>query len=89
MTLYPLLLPSLKLTAKAPENGWLEDDRFLLGFGLFSGAKMLVLGRVMVQKSPKPTTWDGAVRQTVKSGIFPIPTSTGEVSPDFRDPSTV
>ena len=22
----------------APENGWLEDDRFLLGFGLFSGA---------------------------------------------------
>ena len=21
-----------------PENGWLEDDRFLLGFGLFSGA---------------------------------------------------
>ena len=22
---------SLKLIAKAPENGWLEDDRFLLG----------------------------------------------------------
>ena len=21
----------------APENGWLEDDPFLLGFGLFSG----------------------------------------------------
>ena len=31
-------LPSLKLTAKAPENGWLEDDPFLLGFGNFSGA---------------------------------------------------
>ena len=30
--------PSLKLTAKAPENGWLEDDHFLLGPGLFSGA---------------------------------------------------
>ena len=22
----------------APENGWLEDDPFLLGFGNFSGA---------------------------------------------------
>ena len=31
------LLPSLKLAATAPENGWLEDDRFLLGPGLFSG----------------------------------------------------
>ena len=31
-------IPSLKLTAKAPENGWLEYDPFLLGFGLFSGA---------------------------------------------------
>ena len=27
------------------ENGWLEDDPFLLGLGLFSGV-MLVLGRV-------------------------------------------
>ena len=37
----PLLswsLQSLKLTAKAPENGWLEYDHFLLGPGLFSGA---------------------------------------------------
>ena len=31
-------LHPLKLTAKAPENGWLEYDPFLLGFGLFSGA---------------------------------------------------
>ena len=30
--------PSLKLTAKAPVNGWLENDPFLLGFGPFSGA---------------------------------------------------
>ena len=29
-------LPSLKLNIFAPENGWLEYDRFLLGFGLFS-----------------------------------------------------
>ena len=28
---------NLKLTVCAPENGWLEDDPFLLGFGLFSG----------------------------------------------------
>ena len=27
----------LKLTANAPENGWLEYDCFLLGPGLFSG----------------------------------------------------
>ena len=30
-------LHSLKLTAKAPTNGWLEYKPFLLGFGLFSG----------------------------------------------------
>ena len=28
-------LPSLKLTAKAPENGCLEYDRFLLGWPIF------------------------------------------------------
>ena len=39
-------VPSLKLTAQAPVNGWLEYDPFLLGFGLFSGAKMLFSGRV-------------------------------------------
>ncbi len=48
---YPKLLPfhlhqlvlawlnSLKLTSKAPEKWWLEDDPFLLGCGLFSWAK--------------------------------------------------
>ena len=36
-------VPSLKLTANAPENGWLENDPFLLGRGLFSGA-VFVLG---------------------------------------------
>jgi len=29
---------SLQLIAKAPENGWLEYDRFLLGPGIFSSA---------------------------------------------------
>ena len=30
--MFPTNLPgTLKLTAKAPENGWLEDDCFLLG----------------------------------------------------------
>ena len=40
------VIPSLKLTAKASENGWLED--FLVSFrdGLFSGAFWLVSGRV-------------------------------------------
>ena len=39
----PTTLPE---TNMAPESGWLEDEAFLLGFTLFSGAKMLVLGRV-------------------------------------------
>ena len=40
-------VPSLKLTAKAPKNGWLEYIGFLLGrLGLFSGAKILVSGSV-------------------------------------------
>ena len=30
----------------APQNGWLEYDPFPLGPSLFSGAKMLVSGRV-------------------------------------------
>ena len=34
-------LASLKLIGIAPENGWLEDDPFLLGFGLFSGGELL------------------------------------------------
>ena len=36
---------SLKLTAKAPENGWLEFDRFLLGWPIFRD-ELLVSGRV-------------------------------------------
>ena len=41
----PEILHSLKLTANAPENQWLEDE---ISFGdtLFTGA-MLVLGRVV------------------------------------------
>ena len=30
-----LVVPSLKQLA--PESGWLEDDPFILGYGLFSG----------------------------------------------------
>ena len=33
-----LLTHTLPETNIAPENGWLEYDPFLLGFGLFSGA---------------------------------------------------
>ena len=35
-------LSSLKLTAKAPENGWLEYDCFLLGVCLFFRGKLAV-----------------------------------------------
>ncbi len=39
-------LPSLKLTAKTPENGWLEDKPFLLGKkAYFQVLLLLVLGR--------------------------------------------
>ena len=42
-----LVLPSLKLTVKAPESGWLEDDfAILLAWPLFRG-KLLVLGSVL------------------------------------------
>ena len=44
-------LPSLKLTAKAPENGWLEYDPFLLGFQPnFQGLLPLVSGRIIFSK---------------------------------------
>ena len=36
---------NLRLTAKAPENGWLEYDRFLLRWPFFRG-ELLVLGSV-------------------------------------------
>ena len=32
-----LQVHSLKLTAKAPKNGWLEYDPFLLGWPIFRG----------------------------------------------------
>ena len=35
----------------APENGWLEDDRFLLGPRLFSERLLLVLGSIAVDSS--------------------------------------
>ncbi len=38
-------LPSLKLTAKAPENGWLEYY-FPIGEAYFQGLLLLVSGRV-------------------------------------------
>jgi len=35
---FEIPVPSLELTAKAPENGWLEYDRCPVGPGLFSGS---------------------------------------------------
>ena len=43
-------LPETNIFAR--ENGWLEYDPFLLGrLGLFSGANMLVSGRVYTKSS--------------------------------------
>ena len=57
--LHFLWLPSLKLTAKAPENGWLEYDPFLLGWPIFRG-KLLVSGSVffldLLPASPSTTS---------------------------------
>ena len=46
--IYTLTSITLPETNIAPENGWLEYKPFLLGFGLFSAA-MLVLGGVHTQ----------------------------------------
>ena len=37
-------LPEINM---APENGWSENDRFLLGLGLFSGAMLTDLPKVI------------------------------------------
>ena len=51
------IYPPLKLSNIAPENGWLEYDRFLFGFRPFlQGRKMLVLWRVY---SIKLLNWFG------------------------------
>ena len=44
-----IALHSLKLTFSHLKNGWLEYDRFLLGWPI-SGAKMLVSERVQVDE---------------------------------------
>ena len=44
-----LAVASLKLTAKEPENGWLEHDRFLLGWmAYFQGFPLAVSLRLAV-----------------------------------------
>ena len=47
-------LPSLKLTAKAPENGWLEYDRFLFRWPIIR-CELLVLGSVIIDEMNR---WD-------------------------------
>ena len=67
-----IYLPSLKLTAKAPENWWLEDNPFLLGFGLFSRANcQLVLGRVDPPRSAKWMVRD-AILQSLRLSTPPV-----------------
>ena len=40
------MIPSLKLTAKAPENQWLEDELSFWGPAYFQVLLLLVSGRV-------------------------------------------
>ena len=53
------LIPSLKLTAKAPENGWLEYDPFVLGFRPIFRGELLVSGGVSLTLALKKNqhTW--------------------------------
>ena len=44
---------SLKLTVFGPENECLEDDSFLLGYGLFFRGELLVLGSATPTKTLK------------------------------------
>ena len=73
---------TLPETNMAPENGWLEYDRFLLGrLGLFSGAKwLLVLGSVIFYNflaiqvkedvsNPTYTMVKGSMGQLPKGGV--------------------
>ena len=72
------MLPSLKLTAKAPGNGWLED--FLVSFwgvweGLFSGANFAVsFGEGTPEKKVRPTRFH--VSQT-SIPLWPVTTAAG------------
>ncbi len=51
-------IPSLKLTAKAPENGWLEYDCFLLGPGLFIfRGRLAVSFRGKISHIPQVDPW--------------------------------
>lgn len=43
-------LPSLKLTVKTPENGWLEDDPFLLGPLAYFRGRAVSFGKGKGQK---------------------------------------
>ena len=49
------LVPSRKLTAKAPENQWFEDGPFLVGvWAYFQGRLLLVSGVVYLQQKSEP-----------------------------------
>ena len=53
----------------APENGWLEYDRFLLGWPTFRG-ELLVLGRVPCTRSWRVQTITPMARSTRSFGQF-------------------
>ena len=56
------MIPSLKLTAKAPEKEWLRDDPFILGpSAYFQVLLLLVSGRVF-------SSWFGGFHKTILQG---------------------
>ena len=70
-----LTLP--KTNIFAPENGWLDDDPFLVGAGLFSGGKLLVSGRVIYNAQEKrllgcPRKLANGLQPTYKWGILEL-----------------
>ena len=48
---------TLPETNISPENGWLEDDRFLLGFGPIFRCELLVSGRVIMLIKGQELIW--------------------------------
>ncbi len=77
----PFTLPETNI---APEKWWLEDDPFLLGFGLFSGA-MLNFGRVSCLVANQPSPGEGEISErlmSIKSCEFFVLRGIGGRSPE-------
>ena len=63
-------VPSPKLTAKAPENGWLEYDPFLLGNPIFRWRLLLVSGSVLSHWFAPGRHWTNLQKLFNSPGLF-------------------